>query len=159
MTDALRIPYKSRPMVMIFAVLFFLVCAIVLAQMALGDAPNESRRLRGFSPETARWVLWFLVVFSVGVVIAGLLALLTKNEIVIENGVLRAPKSPVSRKIQTVRLSDLSDMQITVAAKQRFLRMEHPNGRLSLVENALPKGMTAEMLAEEIAKARSMIAE
>lgn len=75
------------------------------------------------------------------------------SEIVIEDGVLRAPKSPVRSSMSAVNLNELSSMEITGAARQRYLKLDHSDGRLLILENALPRGMKVEDLAAEIQSA------
>ena len=156
MTDvpSLSYPYKARPTIMILAVLFFGACAAVLASMALGDDPTAARRLGGLAPETARVLLWVMTACAVGFVAIGLFALLRSmthpGQIDITPTELRAPPSPISGKQVTVPLNAITGLDVQNVAGQVMLTIHNPGKKLVINQQALPKGVTVEDIAQAL---------
>lgn len=151
---AISYPYKARPTIMIATIVFFGACAAVLAFMALGDDPNATRRLGGFTPETARILLWIMTAVSLGFVAIGLLAAIRSvtqpGQIDITPTELRAPPRPITSKQVTVPLNTVTGLDVQNVAGQVLLNIHHTGQKLVISQQALPKGVTVEDIAQAL---------
>lgn len=160
--DTLSYPYRPRPWVMALVCIFFLACALVMAQ----EASTNTRgliigRIIHLDTQGATSFYWGLVAVSAMFAAAGvaglILGLLSKRQIVLSDGSLSVPSLWTSRPATVVKLSDIQSMAMQVISKNTFLVLMHEGGKVSIPANHLPNRETFDHLCNEIARRRAAL--
>ncbi|OAD22673.1 membrane protein [Candidatus Thiomargarita nelsonii] len=149
--NEVRFPYKQKIVVSLLGILFFCVCMLCLGHLALtNDRGMILNQIIEFSVEGATIFYWCLTVASGLFVIFGILGLMigltTKKEIIITENEISAPKSGISKKIVSVKYSEITEMNIQSIQKERFLQIFYQGGRLSIPQSMLPSKQAFEEL-------------
>jgi len=149
--NEVRFPYKPKIVVFLLSILFSCVCMLVLGNIALtNDRGLILNQIIEFSVEGATIFYWCLTVASGLFVIFGILGLMsgltTKKEIIITENEISAPKSGISKKIVSVKYSEITEMNIQSIQKQRFLHIFYQGGRLTIPQSMLPSKQAFEEL-------------
>lgn len=153
--NEIRIPYKPKVSMMIFVILFFGGCTLVLGYTALSnDRGFLLNRIIELSEGGATVFYWCLTAVSGIFVLLGIhgvwSATTSKKEIVLTATSISSPKNGFSRKVVTVNYADISDLSIQTVQKQKFLNIVHPGGKLSIPQNMLPSKQQFEELTHLI---------
>ena len=82
------------------------------------------------------------------VVVAIISVLSSKKEILLSSNNISAPKSGISKKIVTINLKDVTDVNIQSEQKQKFLNIVYQNGKLTIPQSMLPNKKLFEELTE-----------
>ena len=158
-TTEIRLPFKPKILPMLLGTLFFAALGGFFLMLLMGDGAVDSGRLGRFAPETQQTILWILAGCSIVFVLLGLFGLFknvtSKAEIVITDRTITAPKNGFATRGTTIRLEDLTGMDVIAVAKQRFLRLQHVAGKLDIAEQSLPRGTSVEDLFHEVNARRS----
>lgn len=135
-------PYKPKTLIFVVSIVFFLICALFLGNIALSnDRGLVLNRIFEFSTQGATIFYWCLTAASGVFVVVGTIALYsglkTRKEIVLTDDKILAPKSGMSNKIISVMYSEITDLNIQSVQKQRFLNIIHPGGKLTIPQSML----------------------
>ncbi len=141
--NEVKFEYKPK------AWLFLLVIALFsgMTWFFTNEASTNDRGLTinhliALSTFSATVLFWFfagfmavLTILSAFVLIAGLRS---TNEIVITDTHITAPKRGITDKSVSVGFDEISDVQVQVMQKQKFLNIFHSGGKLTIVRSMLP---------------------
>lgn len=151
--NEVKFPYKPNLIV-------FILSSFVMSSIAVGVGyiakTNEQglilNRIIEFSRDGATIFYWGLSVACGVLAIFGVMAvvgsLTSKKEIIISNNIISAPKSGISKKIITINLGEVTDVNIQSVQKQKFLNIVHPNQKLTIPQSMLPSKKIFEELTE-----------
>ena len=154
--NEVRFPYKPKILVFVLAILFFVGCATILANVALtNDRGLILNKLLEFSAEGATIFYWCLTAASILFIVFGTIALYsglsTKKEVVVTDHKIMSPKSGLSNRVISVVFSDIADVNIQSIQKQRFLNVLHSGGKLSIPQSMLANKQAFEELVSLVA--------
>jgi len=144
-------------MFFLIAILFFTGCTLVLGNVALSnDRGLILNRIIELSKENATIFYWCVTAGSGLLVATGLLGLISgltsKKEIVLSENGISAPRSGISKKIISVKYSDITELTMQAVQKQRFLNIIHPGGKLTIPQSMLPNKQAFEDLVKIVSK-------
>ncbi|MEM7281096.1 MAG: hypothetical protein AAF438_05670 [Pseudomonadota bacterium] len=150
----IRFRYKPKLTIFILAVVFFGVCAGLMARAAIiNDRGLVLNRIIDMSTQSATIFYWVITAASLGFVVMGLAALLksrsSNREIILTDSSITAPKNLFSKVDLTVSFDSVTDFHVQSISKTRLLNIEYVGGKLSIPDNMLPsKSEFDELLAQ-----------
>ena len=155
--NEVRYPYKPKIVVFLLSTLFFVGCTLVFANMALtNDRGLLLNKIIEFSTEEATLFYWGLGAASAAFVIIGIAGLLsnftTKKEVVLTEDGITAPKSGISKKIVSVKFSEITDLYVQSIHRQRLFNIVHQSGKLVIPQSMLPNKQAFEELIDLVAE-------
>lgn len=149
--EDIKLPYKPNFLMLLFVIVFFSSCALILANVALNnDRGLVLNRIFEFSTQGAALFYWCLTgaagIFVILGVIGVIFGLTSKNEIILTENKITAPKSGISKKLISINYSDIKDLSVQSVHKQKFLNIFHQGGKLTIPQSMLPNKQAFEEL-------------
>ncbi|WP_158681376.1 hypothetical protein [Pseudoalteromonas sp. T1lg88] len=140
----IRYPYKPKLFVAILCILFFGIFSYFTGQVASeNDRGLILNRVIEFSATGASIFYWAITgLFGVLSILGAVLlfkGVTSKNELVLTDEYIQAPKSGISNKIVTVKYENIENITEQKVQKNLFLNIFHDGGKLTLVSSVLPK--------------------
>ncbi|MBI3561819.1 MAG: hypothetical protein HY080_08895 [Gammaproteobacteria bacterium] len=154
--NEVKFPYKPNVVIMILSTVTMASIALGLGYIAkTNDRGLILNRVIEFSVEGAT-IFYGCLAVACGVlaifgVIATIIGLTTKKEILLTRSSISAPKSAISKKILTIPFKDVTKINIQTVQKQKFLHIIHARGKLTIPQNMLPSKKLFEELTTLIA--------
>jgi hypothetical protein len=153
--DEIRLPYKPNKTIFVMVVLFFGLCAAVLANVALAnDRGLVLARVIELSPQNATIFYWALTGAAVLFVLLGIITLvksITSNrEIVITENTITLPKHNFSKIDVSVKLSDITNLTMQNIQGTKILNIEYLGGKISVSNRMLPNKQAFEGLVSQL---------
>lgn len=144
---------------MALASLFFGAAAVIMGHIASDNARGlVINGIIHLGPEGATILMWSIaamgavfVAFSVPLMVVGLVS---KRRLTLSATELSVPKYGFSRSYTVLRLADIRHMSTHAVNRQRFLRLVHAHGKLTITASLLPSLAVFEELCTEIARRR-----
>ena len=151
-----RFQYKPNVILFILVALLFSACTAVLGNIAItNDRGLVLNRILEFSTGGATSFYWVLTVcaavFVVIAIVGFISGLSTKKEIVLTESSISAPKSGISKKVVTLKYSEISDVSMQAIQNQKFLNILHQGGKLTIPQSMLPRQNDFDKLVNLIA--------
>ena len=149
--NEVKYPYKPKVIVFLLSILLFGGGTLAFGKIALtNDRGLILNRIIEFSPGGATIFYWCLTIASAAFVVFGIFGLIvgltTNKEIVLAENEFHVPKGGLSKKIVSLKYSDISGLKIQSVQNQRFLIVHHLNGKLSIPQSMLPNKKSFEEL-------------
>jgi Na+-transporting methylmalonyl-CoA/oxaloacetate decarboxylase gamma subunit len=143
MNGEIRIPYRPKIIIFLLGIVLFGYGSVHMVSLA---ATNERglilNRIIELSPQGATIFYWVIsvvgIVFSALAILAILISIFSKREIVITDNEITSPKSAVSRKDITVKFSDIEEIKLQSIQSTKILTIKHASGKLSISSSMLP---------------------
>jgi len=147
----LEYPYKPRPLIMLFCILFFGAGALMMGHEAMTNAAgliiNGIIRL---GVEGATWFFWGMTAVSALFVVAGLFGLVnsatSKKSVRLTSQELLMPRTAFARAPTSIAVSDIVDVRTQQIQRQRFLNVYHRSGKVTIAQSLLPNAEAFEKL-------------
>lgn len=127
----IRYPYKPRLGIAISCFLLFGIFAYFMGQIALEDADDSTLLYWAIT-------LLFTALSALGILLL-FKSLTSKNELILTEHYLQAPKSGISNALVKIPFKNITDIAIRKAHSNTFLTIFHKHGELTLVSSVLPK--------------------
>lgn len=154
--DSIEYPYRPRPGVMLIACLAFAACAVWLGWVAYTN--DRGLILNGiFEFETggATIFYWSIAGLSALMAILGfartLIGLFSNQHLQISRSQLSAPQSMFSASNTVIPFSSITGVQLQTVRSQRFLRIQHQKGKLTIAAINLPDATAFDTICARIA--------
>lgn len=142
--EQIKFSYKKPTLKIILCVLFFGAITVFI----INDATTNTKGLIinhtiELSPNSATIFSWALAIASGLFTLGGIYAMfagINSKEIILTNNEISVPKAPISKKIVTIKYSDITGLNIKTVQKIRFLNITYRDGKLAIPSNCLAKG-------------------
>lgn len=139
----LSYPYRPKRWVMVLVCGFFGVCAYFLGHEAMHN--DRGLILNGvihFSRNGATIFYWCMALICAVATVAGIMGLIaafgSEHQLTLTATELSAPRSVLSREPTVVRLADILNVELQLVRKERYLKIVHSGGNLTISESYLP---------------------
>ena len=141
--QTLQYPYKPRPWFVLLGAAFFGAIAWFMSKEALtNDRGLILNGLIELSVRGATIFYWSMAAIGATFVAVAIplfiLGLVGKSVLTLTATDLAAPHSVFSRRSTVIRLSDIKQIVVQTVQKQRFLKVYHSSGDLSIAQSMLP---------------------
>lgn len=140
----IRYPYKPKLFLVIGCMLFFGVGSYFFGQIAIeNDRGLILYRIIELSSTGATIFLWVMTAILALLSVLGVVFLFkgirSKNELILTDQYIQAPKSAISNKIVTVQFKNIKEITEQKVKKDLLLHIVHDGGKLTVVSCVLPK--------------------
>lgn len=141
--QTLQYSYKPKPWRVLLGAAFFAAIAVFMSNEALTN--DRGLILNGLIELSVRGAsIFYWTVAAVGSVFVAaaiplfIAGLVSRSVITVTVTELAAPRTALSRHVIVIRLSDIKQVAVQTVQKQRFLKVHHCGGNLSIAQSMLP---------------------
>lgn len=147
--------YRARVGLILAIVVFFGLCAVVIANSAMNvNGPVRIRGLGTFSEASAPTVLWIMAALCVGFVAAGILAAVRSGDdcrlIQLDSNAIIAPRSAISRKVMHLAWADITGVEVKSMSGQTTMSLHTKDTKLVIAKNGLKNAAAFDDLVAEV---------
>jgi hypothetical protein len=141
--QTLQYPYKPKPWVVLLAAAFFGAIALFMSQEALTN--DRGLILNGLIELSVRGAtIFYWCIAAIGAAFVAIavpmfiVGLVSKTVLTVTATDLAAPRSAFSKRATVIRLADIKQIVVQTVQKQRFMKVHHSGGNLSIAQSMLP---------------------
>lgn len=148
-------PYKPRLKGTLLGMAFFAACAAIMASAAIGNDRgliiDGIIRLETRGATIFYWSVAGISAAFVPLFIAMLVVRLTIDaRLTLSPTELSAPRSAFARENTVVRRADIAGVSLETVQKQRFLKVHHAGGTLTILNSCLPSDAAFDEVCEAL---------
>lgn len=140
--EEIKFYYKTSTFKNLLGVFLFGAMTATLVHKAItNDRGLTINHIIELSPNSAAFFYWAGAIILSSVTLFGLWGIFAgkslKKEIILTDHEISAPKSVISKKIVTIKYSDITGLNIQTVQKSKFLNIIHNGGKLTIPNSQL----------------------